>query len=105
MCSTDVEDRHVTQHMHNALSGTKQFGKDAKTLRNAQRGSDTRTHTHREEDGKTKRGHCARAATRQSVLSVLVCDHEDGVKKKKKGSKKISQAFPAVKGPMDRRKP
>lgn len=46
MYSTDVEDWHVTQHMHNAVSGTEQFGKDAKTLRNAQWGSNTQAHTH-----------------------------------------------------------
>lgn len=75
-CAAQTErDSTCDSHMHNALSGPKQFGKDAKTRKNRQYVPNTRTHARL-----SKNSHCAQAAMRQTVLSVLGHDHEEGMK-------------------------
>ena len=80
-CTAWMErDSTCDSHMHSALSGPKQFGKHAKTLTKKKKRTDSVFQTHDTTCRTLKNRHSAQAAMRRSVLSVLGCSHEEGMK-------------------------
>lgn len=63
------------------------------------------THTHREEDEKKKRGHCAQLPRDKVFYLFSSVTMRTVWKKKKKSVARNITAFTAVKGPMDGRRP